>query len=49
MILILLILTFLILTDNNTNMMQRTLDVTWCPDHFLTLNLAHSFLDSLPQ
>ena len=40
------ILTFeIILTFNYTNLAQRSLDITLCPDPFLKHNLANGFFD----
>ena len=33
------------LTFNNTNLAQRTLDITKCPDRCLKHNLEHGFFD----
>ena len=33
------------LTFNNTDLAQRTLDITQCPDHFLKHNSAFNFFD----
>ena len=33
------------MTFTNATMVQRAMDITYCPNHFLKHNLAHGFFD----